>query len=296
MLEIQILCNSNASSCFRGVFISIYSFMIFMISIYCLIRLYKYLGRFSFESLPLTTCAIQSLLHFIDILLVVNDKLQIVVVFFCLQTFILIAYSFLHVYYKLILTAKQFRDRIKLFLFVIALLALIMIIVVLISVINVNEQNCHFYFDMGLYFEMIIITNSQIICLVYGNKIISLLKRQQSEIAHKTQQQIKFVQYVLSSTVFFLTIFILLELYKYHDSVCNIPDYGNFTLGQNIYLGLFSILEMTPCLLVPVVFYYLPNIPEDDQEDITINEKMEISQELGEEFTKYYKERNSIQL
>lgn len=61
-----------------------------------------------------------------------------------------------------------------------------MIAVVLISVINVNEKNCHFYFDMGLYLEMIIITNSSIICYIYGNKIISLLNIKQSEIANKT--------------------------------------------------------------------------------------------------------------
>jgi hypothetical protein len=51
----------------------------------------------------------------------------------------------------------------------------------------------------------------------------------------------------------------ILAVTEFRGLLCANFDVG-FTAGENVYLTFFSMLEMTPCILVPVIFFYLPQI------------------------------------
>lgn len=54
----------------------------------------------------------------------------------------------------------------------------------------------------------------------------------------------------------------ILSLTVFNNLLCNLPINGDrdlgFTAGENVFLTFFSMLEMTPCILVPIIFFYLP--------------------------------------
>ncbi|CAD8056541.1 unnamed protein product [Paramecium primaurelia] len=276
MLQIQQLCEDSNLSCGRGIFIGIYAGLIFGISIYCLIKLYGFMGRISYEMIPLTTCAIQSCLHFINDIFLVTNSLQIVIIYFCLQTFILISQSFFHLYYKMTYSKDEFQEyRLKQKYSLIIFYILFTSIIIL-YLIQIDDNNCLVYFDVGLTLQFIIILFSVFISILYGQKLKDVMnKHEQTNVTKIANYQTTAVQIVLTTSAILEFILSILSLTTFQGLFCNLPlnnlnDEG-FTSGENVYLTFFSMIEMTPCILVPIIFFYLPQIPQQQSQQHEFN-------------------------
>ncbi|CAD8090981.1 unnamed protein product [Paramecium sonneborni] len=276
MLQIQQLCQDSGLSCGRGIFIGIYSGLIFAISIYCLIKLYGFMGRISYEMIPLTTCAIQSFLHFINDIFLVTNSLQIVIIYFCLQTFILISQSFFHLYYKITYSKEEFqgyrlKQKYSLIIFYIVFTSIIII-----NLIKIDDNNCLIYFDVGLALQFIIIFFSVLVSILYGQKLKHEMNRhEKTNVTKIANYQTTAVQIVLSSSAILEFLMSILSLTTFQGLFCNLPlnnkNDSGFTPGENVYLTFFSMIEMTPCILVPIIFFYLPQIPQQQSQQNEFN-------------------------
>ncbi|CAD8079926.1 unnamed protein product [Paramecium sonneborni] len=276
MLQIQQLCEDSGLSCGRGIFIGIYSGLIFAISIYCLIKLYGFMGRISYEMIPLTTCAIQSCLHFINDIFLVTNSLQIVIIYFCLQTFILISQSFFHLYYKLTYSKEEFqsyrlKQKYSLIIFYIVFTSIIIL-----YLIQIDDENCYDYFDVALAIQLLIILFSVLISILYGQKLKEEMnKHETTNVTKIANYQTTAVQLVLSISAILEFVMSILSLTTFNGLFCNLPlnniNDAGFTPGENVYLTFFSMIEMTPCILVPIIFFYLPQIPQQQSQQNEFN-------------------------
>ncbi|CAK80797.1 unnamed protein product (macronuclear) [Paramecium tetraurelia] len=279
MSQIEQLCQDSNLSCGRGIFIGIYAGLIFAISIYCLIKLYGFMGRISYEMIPLTTCAIQSSLHFINDLFLVTNSLQIVIIYFCLQTFILISQSFFHLYYKMTYSNEEFQGYRRKQKYSLLIFYILFTTIILVYLIQIDDQNCLAYFNVGLVLQFIIILFSVLISILYGQKLKQVMnKHEQTNVTKIANYQTTAVQIVLSTTAIFEFIMSILSLTTFQGLFCNLPlnnsNDDGFTSGENVYLTFFSIIEMTPCILVPLIFFYLPQISQqqDKKQEINLND------------------------
>ncbi|CAD8154164.1 unnamed protein product [Paramecium octaurelia] len=279
MLQIQQLCEDSGLSCGRGIFIGIYAGLIFGISIYCLIKLYGFMGRISYEMIPLTTCAIQSSLHFINDIFLVTNSMQIVIIYFCLQTFILISQSFFHLYYKMTYSKEEFQEYRLKQKYSLITFYIIFTSIIIFYLIQIDDNNCSAYFDVGLALQFIIILFSVVISILYGQKLKQEMnKHEQTNVTKIANYQTTAVQIVLTTSAILEFIMSILSLTTFKDLFCNLPlnnlnnfDDEGFTSGENVYLTFFSMIEMTPCILVPIIFFYLPQIPQQQSQQHEFN-------------------------
>jgi hypothetical protein len=91
MIEIVEICQESSFSCFKQLLLVIYALSMLTTSTYCMYNIVKILGNYSYELLPLASCAIQSLIHLIMFFFYSDNRLQIITAYFCLYTYVFVA-------------------------------------------------------------------------------------------------------------------------------------------------------------------------------------------------------------
>lgn len=79
-----------------------------------------------------------------------NYRVQILTCFIGLQTFLLVAQSFVHLHYKLVLSVSEYKQYFRQLVGGILVIYLLLIALMLTSLILISVQNCYAYFDAGL--------------------------------------------------------------------------------------------------------------------------------------------------
>lgn len=101
---------------------------------------------------------------------------------------------------------------------------------------------------------------------MFGDKILKSLRAQAiTDVKTKTRRQIHLVQLVLSTTSVLYILFYILQLSLFNDVLCE--EKQKLSVADNMFMFFFTLLQMTPCLLVPIVYYYLPSLPEEKEND-----------------------------
>ncbi|KAM3131095.1 hypothetical protein pb186bvf_016793 [Paramecium bursaria] len=88
-------------TCSRYIMALILAILTFILASYLILKFYKQNQKFSFEMLPMLTCALQALLHIIQYSLINNNIIAIVTNYIQIITFAFLGNSFMYLYFKI---------------------------------------------------------------------------------------------------------------------------------------------------------------------------------------------------
>ena len=129
MLEIQYTCKSLSAQCAFSIIACIYSLLIILSALNCMYQIYKFLNKFSFEIIPLTTTFLQSLLQFILSLFLSDIRILLSCIYVQSITFSIIAMSLSILYYRITINQEQENKKTQKIIKIIFYLFLVVIFI-----------------------------------------------------------------------------------------------------------------------------------------------------------------------
>ncbi|KAL4475515.1 hypothetical protein ABPG72_013339 [Tetrahymena utriculariae] len=272
-------CKNSSLQCGMTITVNLYAFSVMLFSLICMIKMWRSTLNLKFESLSLFTTFIQSMIQFIQNFLVEDIRVLLSSQFVQAITFSFVAMSFTLLYFRTNIQKPQKGQQAKRIILRIFILYKLLIIVIAICVLATLKQgDCQNWFSWSYFVPLSLSGSSMLISVVFGiglyNKIqkeniIDLeQKNEQQDIQiqrkgylyHLLKNQVRSIIITYAfTTVAQIALNLIREYSKEQIIVCT-DDYqfSSFKNESRIFLFFFSLVEITPCLIVPYVFYYIP--------------------------------------
>ncbi|KAL4476248.1 hypothetical protein ABPG74_009981 [Tetrahymena malaccensis] len=272
-------CNNSSLQCGMTITASLYAFSVMVFSLICIIKMWRSTLNLKFESLSLFTTFIQSMLQFIQNFLVEDIRVLLSSQFVQAITFSFVAMSFTLLYFRSNILKPQKDQQAKRIILRIFIIYKLLIIVIGIYVLATLKQgDCQNWFSWSYFVPLSLSGSSMLISFVFGIGLYNKIQQENIiDLEQKNEQQDLYIQkkgYLhhllknqvrtiiltyLFTTVAQIALNVIRE-YSIEQTIVCTDDYKFSTIKNEseVFLFFFSLVEITPCLIVPYVFYYIP--------------------------------------
>ncbi|EAR87958.1 transmembrane protein, putative (macronuclear) [Tetrahymena thermophila SB210] len=272
-------CNNSTLQCGMTITASLYAFSVMVFSLVCIIKMWRSTLNLKFESLSLLTTFVQSMLQFIQNFLIEDIRVLLSSQFVQAITFSFVAMSFTLLYFRTNILKPQKDQQAKRIILRIFIIYKVLIIAIAIYVLaTLKKGDCQNWFSWSYFVPLTLSGSSMLISFVFGiglyNKIQkeNIIDLEQKNVQEDLQIQKKgYLHHLLKSQVRSIIITYLfttvaqialnvIREYSVEPSIVCTDDYifSSFKNESEVFLFFFSLVEITPCLIVPYVFYYIP--------------------------------------
>ncbi|CAD8171088.1 unnamed protein product [Paramecium octaurelia] len=245
------------------------------------------------ELTPMILCIVQSLLHIIQYAVTENNTIQIITLYFQILIFTSISFLFAKLCYQ-VKTGTLILRSFKMFKILQFIFYGIILVFQVFALILSNKDSCDKYYYLSIILIIVQQISSAIITGYFGNNLLKKLSRVSQYIQFKTMnpnavydsyiklslcnpratiiepreliqttKQIKIVLWLMLITIVLYISFILIAILRFKKVTCeHTIDKNNY----NILIVVYGIIQMTPCLVIPYAFGFIPQVQAQGQE------------------------------
>ncbi|CAD8180316.1 unnamed protein product [Paramecium pentaurelia] len=285
-------CQQSNISCISYSILVGYAIIITLIAVKALSRMMK--SSISIQELnPMILCIIQSLLHVIQYAVTENNTIQIITLYFQILIFTSISFLFAKLCYQ-VKTGTLILRSFKMFKILQFIFYGIICVFQVLALILSSKDSCDKYYYLSIILIIVQQFSSTIITAYFGIKLLQKLQRVSQYIQFKTMnpkavydsfakmslcnpratiiepkellqtaKQIKIVLWLMLITILLYISFILIAILIFKKMTC---EHSIEKDKQNILNVFYGIIQMTPCLVIPYAFGFIPQVQAQGQE------------------------------
>ncbi|CAK63639.1 unnamed protein product (macronuclear) [Paramecium tetraurelia] len=245
------------------------------------------------ELTPMILCIVQSLLHIIQYAVTENNTIQIITLYFQILIFTSISFLFAKLCFQ-VKTGTLILRSFKLFKILQFIFYGIILVFQVFALILSNKDSCDKYYYLSIILIIVQQISSTIITAYFGINLLKKLQRVSQYIQFKTMnpkavydsyvkmslcnpsatiiepreliqtnKQIKIVLWLMLTTIILYISFILIAILVFKKVTCEHSiDKNNY----NILVVVYGIIQMTPCLVIPYAFGFIPQVSAQGQD------------------------------
>ncbi|CAD8170971.1 unnamed protein product [Paramecium pentaurelia] len=279
-------CQQSNISCICYSILVGYAIIITLIAIKAFSRLMKS-STSNQELNPMILCIVQSLLHIIQYAVTENNTLQIITLYFQILIFTSISFLFAKLCYQ-VKSGTLILKNFKIFKILQFVFYGIILVFQIFALVFSSQDSCDRYYYFSIILIIVQQITSTIITTYFGINLLQKLKRVSQFIQCKTmnpkavydsyanmslcnpratiiepreliqtRKQIIIVIYLMIITILFYISFILIAILIFKKVTCQHQIDNN---NQNYLILAYGIIQMTPCLVIPYAFGFIPQV------------------------------------